>query len=448
MEEFIYIAQKVRLDPNKSQIEVLENLFGKARFIYNFGVEYFNNASETEKEKLNGDLIRNIYLKKKKEFDFLNGIDINLENKVFQNLNKAVRVAKTKTKEGGLLKLKFKKKYLSNAFYLKGGSVSIRAKESSVKNFIYFSGLSGPIKILDKLRFHGTLISCTFKRTDGKYYVAMLFKIPKSYFEATHSYKFLRNGKTIGIDLGLKNTLTTSCGLVIDAPLFLYKNLRRLKHLNKELQRKSLVMQEDGTYKKSNNYLKMQQKLAKFYLKALNKRENYNNKVTSVLVRNFDGICMEDLEIDNLMQKKFFSRKNNDIGFNNLKVLIKNKCNSIADRVFVEAGKFYPSYKRCVKCGAIKNNLDLNDRIYRCDNCDVAIDRDFNAACNLFKYMKKKIGFGTSKLTIAEKDKIITDCIKNGINYSFVEPINVSNSFKNLANQANFDKRIDAIPHN
>lgn len=207
-------------------------------------------------------------------------------------------------------------------------------------------------------------------------------------------------------------------------------------------------MQEDGTYKKSNNYLKMQQKLAKFYLKALNKRENYSNKVTSVLVRNFDGICMEDLEIDNLMQKKFFSRKNNDIGFNNLKVLIKNKCNSIADRVFVEAGKFYPSSKRCVKCGAIKNNLDLNDRIYRCDNCGVAIDRDFNAACNLFKYMKKKIGFGTSKLTIAEKDKIITDCIKNGINYSFVEPINVSNSFKNLANQANFDKRIDAIPHN
>lgn len=74
MEEFIYIAQKVWLDPNKSQIEVLENLFGKARFIYNFGVEYFNNASETEKEKLNGDLIRNVYLKKKKEFDFLNGL--------------------------------------------------------------------------------------------------------------------------------------------------------------------------------------------------------------------------------------------------------------------------------------------------------------------------------------------------------------------------------------
>ena len=447
MEEYIFTAQKVRLDPNKAQVEVLENLFGQSRFIFNFGVKYFNSVSKTEKAKLNGDLIRNIYLKRKKEFEFLNGIDINLENKVFQNLNKAIQVAKARKKKEDPLLLKFKKKYLSNAFYLKGSSISIKVKESSVKNFIYFNGLASPIKILDKLRFHGKIISCTFKKVDNKYYVAIIFKLPKSYFENKHTFEFLRNGKMIGIDVGLKNTLTTSCGLVIDAPLFLIKNLRHLKHLNKDLQRKSLVLQEDGTYKKSKNYLRMQQKLAKFYLKAFNKRENYNNKVASVLVRNFDGICMENLEIEDLMHRKFFSRKNNDIAFGNLKLLIKNKCDSITGRIFVEAEKYYPSSKRCVKCGAIKQNLDLSDRIYRCDNCGAVIDRDFNAACNLFKYMKKKIGSGTSKLTIAEKDKLINDCIKNGINYSFVEPINVSNSFKNIANQANSLKRIETIPH-
>ena len=126
---------------------------------------------------------------------------------------------------------------------------------------------------------------------------------------------------------------------------------------------------------------------------------------------------------------------------------MKNKCNSIPNRIFVEADRFFPSSKRCIKCGNIKGDLNLNDRVYHCDSCGIAIDRDFNAACNLFKYMKNKIGFGTSKLTIAEKDKIINDCIKNDINYSFVEPINVSNSFKNVANQTNCLKRTETIPH-
>lgn len=447
MEEYIFIGQKVRIMPNKAQINILESLFGKARFIYNLGVEYFNNTKIEERVKLNGDLLKNQYFKSRKNYSFLKDLDPSFENKIFQNLNIAIRKKKNSLKENEELNLKFKKKYLTNSFSLKGSCISITEKTSSTKSFIYFSGLSSSIKIMDKLRFNGIIIQCAFKRIGEKYFASLLYKITKDEYKRSHDYDFLENKTTIGIDLGLKNTITTSCGLVIDAPMFMLKHIKRLKHLHRELTRKSIEKQADGSYKKSNNYIKAAQKLNKFYTKALNKKETFANKVSSILVRNFAGICMEDIELKDLMKKKFFSRKNFDLAMGDIKTRMKNKCNSIPNRIFVEADRFFPSSKRCIKCGNIKEDLNLNNRVYRCDSCGIAIDRDFNAACNLFKYMKNKIGFGTSKLTIAEKDKIINDCIKNDINYSFVEPINVSNSFKNVANQTNSLKRTETIPH-
>ena len=448
MEDYIYIGQRVRIMPNKAQINVLESLFGKARFIYNLGVEYFNNTKLEERAKLNGDLLKNQYFKVKRNYSFLIGLDPSFENKIFQNLNSAIRKKRNSLKENEELNLKFKKKYLTNSFSLIGSKISVVQKTTSKKTFIYFSGLPSSIKIMDKLRFNGIMLRCNFKRIGEKYYASMLFKITKEEYVKSHGFNFLSNNKAIGIDLGLKNTLITSCGLVINSPLFLMKNMKKLRHLHKNLTRKSIVKQEDGSYKKSNNYIKATQKLNKFYTKAFNKRENFKNKVTSVLVRNFSGICMEGIDLKDLMKVKFFSRKNYDLGMGDIKTSIKNKCSFIPNRIFVEADRFYPSSKRCIKCGNIKEDLSLSDRVYRCNYCGYTIDRDFNAACNLFKYMKKKIGFGTSKLTIAEKDKLINDCIKNGLNYSFVEPINDSKSIKNIVNKTNVYKGIEAIPHN
>lgn len=53
---------------------------------------------------------------------------------------------------------------------------------------------------------------------------------------------------------------------------------------------------------------------------------------------------------------------------------------------FVEADKWYPSSKTCSCCGNVKHNLRLNDRVYKCDNCGLVIDRDFNASKNLANY--------------------------------------------------------------
>jgi transposase len=53
---------------------------------------------------------------------------------------------------------------------------------------------------------------------------------------------------------------------------------------------------------------------------------------------------------------------------------------------FIEAGTFFPSSKRCSHCGAIKKDLKLKDRVFKCDTCDFQIDRDENASQNLKQY--------------------------------------------------------------
>ena len=125
--------------------------------------------------------------------------------------------------------------------------------------------------------------------------------------------------------------------------------------------------------------------------------------------------------------------------------MIKKKMDSIEGRIFMRADRYYPSTKRCYKCGNIKDNMLLSDRVYRCENCGTIIERDFNAACNLFKYMKSIIGRGTSKLTSAEKEKISKDCVNNNLRFYFVEPENVVN-LTNYNNQVSKNKLM-TTPH-
>ena len=54
----------------------------------------------------------------------------------------------------------------------------------------------------------------------------------------------------------------------------------------------------------------------------------------------------------------------------------------------IYADKWYPSSKKCNRCGYIKEDLKLSDRVFVCPNCSLKINRDYNAAINLNNYLK------------------------------------------------------------
>ena len=127
-------------------------------------------------------------------------------------------------------------------------------------------------------------------------------------------------------------------------------------------------------------------RLQKVYRKISNIKADYIHKTTRKLVNLLpQEIIVEDLNVSNLIRN---SKISNALFQQNL-FMFKNLLNYKAEWKgikFTIADRFYPSSKTCNKCGYIKRNLKLNDRVYICDKCNLKIDRDLNAAINLANY--------------------------------------------------------------
>ena len=95
---------------------------------------------------------------------------------------------------------------------------------------------------------------------------------------------------------------------------------------------------------------------------------------------------MEDLNVSGMMKNKHLSKAIAQQNFYEFVRQIEYKCkwNGIE---FIKVDRFYPSSKTCSACGSIKETLKLSERTYICPNCGAVIDRDYNAALNLMKYV-------------------------------------------------------------
>jgi len=110
-------------------------------------------------------------------------------------------------------------------------------------------------------------------------------------------------------------------------------------------------------------------------------RNDFLHKKSSYLVNNYDIITTETLDLEAMLQNKYFSKKIIDISYNRFLSYLKYKCEE-RGTVFHQVDKYYPSSKICSNCGTKKKTLPLSQRTYSCD-CGNVIDRDLNAAINL-----------------------------------------------------------------
>ena len=196
----------------------------------------------------------------------------------------------------------------------------------------------------------------------------------------------------IGIDLGIHDLAICSN---IDKP---YKNInktqkiRKLKKKKRRLQRqiskKYLINKKGDSYCKTSNIIKAEKKLLKLNHRLTNIRHNYLHQVTTEIInRKPKFIVLEDLNVRGMMTNKHLSEAVAEQCFYEFyrQIEYKSLWNNIK---FIVADRFYASSKICSCCGAIKNNLELSDRVYKCEKCNNIIDRDKNASINLMNYGK------------------------------------------------------------
>ncbi|MST69119.1 IS200/IS605 family element transposase accessory protein TnpB [Clostridiales Family XIII bacterium RF-744-FAT-WT-3] len=210
-----------------------------------------------------------------------------------------------------------------------------------------------------------------------RYYVSVLVEIVDKKISNS-------SNEGIGIDLGLKDFAIVSNGKT-------YKNINksaRIKKLEKKLRREQRCLSrkyenlKKGGPTQRTNIQKQKLKVQKLHHKIDNIRTDYINKTIAEIVKTKPSyITIENLNVSGMMKNRHLSKAVASQKFYEFRTKLKAKCdeNGIELRV---VDRWYPSSKICHCCGAVKKDLKLSDRIYRCD-CGYVEDRDFNAALNL-----------------------------------------------------------------
>ena len=201
--------------------------------------------------------------------------------------------------------------------------------------------------------------------------------------------------KGLGIDLGIKDTAICSDGKI-------FKNINKtikVKKLKKKLKREQRKMSRSIEYSKSKkiklkeckNFNRKKLKVQKIFYRLNCIRDDYNNKIVDEITRTkLKYITIEDLKVSNMMKNKHLSEAIQEQNFYAIRTKLITKCKERNIELRL-VDTFYPSSKTCSCCGEIKKDLKLNDRIYKCCNCGLEIDRDYNASINLEKAKVYKI---------------------------------------------------------
>ena len=211
----------------------------------------------------------------------------------------------------------------------------------------------------------------------GRYYVSALVEIPNNKIANS-------SNEGIGVDLGIKDFAVVSNGKV-------YKNINRsarLKKLEKQLIREQRSLSrryenlKKGESTQKANIQKQRLKVQKLHHRIDNIRTDHINKTIAEIVKTKPSyITIEDLNISGMMKNKHLSKAVASQKFYEFRIKLQAKCNENGIELRV-VDRWYPSSKTCHCCGAIKKDLKLSDRIFKCD-CGYSEDRDFNAALNL-----------------------------------------------------------------
>jgi len=349
-------AYKFRLVPNKTQEVLLNKTFGCVRWYWNSQVCAFNSFNKETNPSPNFKTSTQL----RQELEWMQEVSaaaIQQKEADFKEYKKQFFSSSRKSKVG---RPSFKKKSNNQSYRLPNQKFKIIGEKIQLEKI-------GKVKlILDRqipksVKFMSVTIS---KTPTGKYFASVLVEQEINYVEKTN--------KTVGIDVGIKTFATQSDSQELSNPKWFRESQSKLRTAQKHLSRKKLG---------SNRRQKQRIKVARIYEKVSNQRNHFLHNYSTQLVKNFDVIVVEDLNVKGMVKNKRLSKSISDAGWSKFFSMVEYK-SAWYGKSFVKISRWFPSSKTCFECGTIKQDLKLSDREWTCD-CGSHILRDVNAAKNI-----------------------------------------------------------------
>lgn len=381
-------ALKIRIYPNAQQTSLLNKTFGCTRFIYNMMLserkEVYNKLKHNSRELYEYKYKTEKQLKD--EFEFLKEVDSVALQQARMNLGVAYENFWRKCKDPRIPSSekgfpKFKRKFAKNSYrtVCSHDNLKIDFDKKKVKapkiGWITFRDN----RVVKDIKIH----SMTFSRTPSlKYYVSILYEdfVPnKTPIDANKP-----NLKVKGLDMSLTNFFVDDDG---NSPQY-DRNYRRYEN------KISWLNQKLSTTKNSGLKRKLRLRLARIHEHIANKRKDFNEKLSSKLVKENDVIVIETLSLKDMAKfKKWSERKDSkdksnhgksvyDLGWSFFVQRLKAKAEG-QGKVIIEANKWFASSKTCNICGYVNRDLTISDRTWLCPRCGEEHNRDINSAINL-----------------------------------------------------------------
>ena len=370
---------KTEIKPSEEQIVKIHKTIGTCRFIYNFYLAHNKKLHDNGEKFMSSNRFRvwlnNEYLPNHPEYSWVKEVS----SKSVKHSIECGCTAFTRFFNHESAFPNFKKKGKSDVkmYFVKNNPKDCRCE----RHRINIPSL-GWVRIKEKGYIPTTKDGYVIKSGSvsikaGRYYVSVLVEI--------HNNKIANNSNEgIGIDLGLKDFAVVSNGTS-------YKNINKsakLKKLEKQLirEQRSLSRKYENVKKGGStqraNIQKHRLKVQKLHHRIDNIRTDYINKTIAEIVKTKPSyITIEDLNVKGMMKNRHLSKAVASQKFYEFRSKLLTKCreNGIELRI---VDRWYPSSKTCHRCGAVKKDLKLSDRIFKC-SCGYVEDRDFNAALNL-----------------------------------------------------------------
>ena len=367
------LSYKYRAYPSDGQVDEVHNHFDIHADIYNKTLETLNSSDDISRY----DMQKRLTQWKKDKDNRFDCVDAKAAQQTVGRVYKAIYGLSELKKSGHSVgKLRHRNSFNSIEYNQHGFDV----KEETIRVHPF-----GEISVEKHRSVTGDIKGITIKETGSKkWYISVHTEVESV---DTVPLKDIDSPDVIGIDFNISNLFTDSDGRMFQS---LWDYLQpKMERVNREQQK--LSRKEEG----SNNWEKQKVRVARAYDDLENARDDVLHKLSRWYVDTFDAIAVEDTESEDISRSPVNYVKRQ--AWSKFVEYVQYKASHAGVNVF-EVTPEYTS-QDCSNC---ENRVEkeLSERMHDCEECDLTIDRDLNAARNILRRaISQAVGQGLSEST-------------------------------------------------